>query len=167
MATFQEHIAQSKRNLDYLSRINFTVNERWDWQVTVCFYSALHLMNAHIADKNSMNYLSHKRVDAALNPYSLSPGRLDENTYLAYNRLVGLSKRARYLINDKDNNVGKGTNDINDGFFTHSVHFKKAIANLDVVITYMSLNYSDLFGKTDIKCADITNIKYNHFNIVK
>ena len=101
MATFQEHIDQSNNNLDYLSNINNLINDRWDWQVTVSFYCALHLINAHIVQKTNKNYLSHSQVSSAISPYNLlSLSKVDEEIYLSYTKLFQLSRRARYLLNE-------------------------------------------------------------------
>lgn len=161
MANFDEHIVHSKRNLEYLSNINEFINERWDWQVTVCFYSALHLVNAHIAKKTGRNYLSHTQVEEVLNPFNpLSLGKIDEKTFLSYTKLSHLSRRSRYLLNE---NYVK-SDPIHTACLTHSVHFKKAIYHLDVVIDFISNNYGESFGKIDIKCVDLKEINFKYFS---
>ena len=49
MADFQAHITQAKKNLQVLSEISLQINNSWDWQVTCSYYTAVHLMNAHLA----------------------------------------------------------------------------------------------------------------------
>lgn len=164
MATFEEHLRHSKNNLDYLSKINACINDRWDWQVTVCFYIAVHLMNAHIAKKSSMNYLSHKKVEEALNPFTKSASKVDQDTFIAYNKLMQLSRRSRYLLNE--NFKKEDIKDMTEGSFTHGPHFRKAIANLDIIIDYISKNHEP-FGKIDIKCIDMKKVSYKHFNIIQ
>ena len=88
MANFSEHISQAKRNLTFLKSINALENNNWDWQVTAAFYSAVHLINAHLATKADLHYRSHKKVDDAINPYSpLSLTKLNEKEFLAYKKL--------------------------------------------------------------------------------
>ncbi len=161
MANFDEHINHSKKNLDYLSKINFHINERWDWQVTVCFYTALHLMNAHIVKKTLKNYLSHNQVEDILNPYTLSPARLDETTFLSYIKLSQLSRRSRYLLSE---NFTK-TDDIQHASITHSPHFKKAIHHLDVIIKYINVNYNNSISSTNISCLDLKGRTFENFKI--
>ena len=164
MATFQEHIDHSKKNLVFLSKINFSVDDSWDWQVTVCFYTALHLINAHIVKKTNKNYLSHNQVEEVINPFNiLSIGRLDENTFLSYSKLCQLSRRSRYLLNENF----KKADDIQQASMKYSLHFKKAVHHLDVVIQYINKNYGNLICKdTKIECVDLKGKKFDSFNIV-
>ena len=55
MASFQEHIAQANRNLDFLEQANQSLNTFWDWQVTAAFYVCVHLVNAHLAQKSGLS----------------------------------------------------------------------------------------------------------------
>lgn len=164
MATFNEHIAHSKKNLDFLSKVNSSVDDSWDWQVTICFYTALHLMNAHIVKKTNKNYLTHNQVEEVINPYNaLSIGKLDENTFLSYSKLCQLSRRSRYLLNE---NFKKG-DDIQQASMTYSLHFKKAVHHLDVVIKYINQNYEDMISKnTYLKCIDLNGRTFDNFKII-
>jgi hypothetical protein len=103
--TFEEHLAQAKRNLDYLQKSNELIPDRWDWQVTVCFYVGVHLVNAHVFQKTGQHYRSHEQVNMALNPATLSLAKLSESDYLAYKKLQGLARRARYLCHDDPQRV--------------------------------------------------------------
>lgn len=162
MANFDDHISHSKSNLEYLSQINNLINSRWDWQVTVCFYSALHLMNAHIVKKTSKNYLSHNQVDEVLNPFNpLSLGKIDETTYLSYTKLCHLSRRSRYLLNEKFSK----SDDIHTASITHSPHFTKAIYHLDIIIDFINKNYGVEFSKTKISCVDLQGREFKYFTV--
>ncbi|SFS81492.1 hypothetical protein [Lutibacter maritimus] len=164
MGTFAEHITQSRNNLDFLSKVNTNINNSWDWQVTVCFYSALHLMNAHIVSKTHKNYLSHNQVAEVINPFnSLSVAKLDEETYLSYNKLVQLSRRARYLLSE--NFTKKGIVDVQPACITYSKHFKKSIYHLDKVLSFICKNYNVNFGKINISCIDLKGLEYTYFTI--
>jgi hypothetical protein len=163
LANFNEHIEHSKKNLDFLTKINSSINERWDWQVTVCFYTALHLMNAHIFSKTNANFLSHHKVEAALNPFSFSPAKVDETTFLSYNKLAQLSRRSRYLLKENFN----PSDDIQLASLTHSPHFKRAIHHLDIVISYINNNYGNLIGKTDVGCSDLNGLAFSNFEIIQ
>lgn len=164
MGTFTDHISQSKHNLDFLSKVNSNINDRWDWQVTVCFYTALHLMNAHIVSKTGKNYLSHNQVAEVINPYNpLSVAKLDQDTYLSYNKLVQLSRRARYLLGE--NFQKKEFVEVQPACTTYSKHFKKSIYHLDKIIDFISKNHNVSFSSINITCIDLKGLNYSNFNI--
>jgi len=58
LAQFDEHIQQANHNLQFLSFANQAGSAYYDWQVTICFYTALHLVNAHLSLFN-MQYRKH------------------------------------------------------------------------------------------------------------
>jgi hypothetical protein len=165
LGNFHEHITQSKSNLDFLNKLNVGVPDSWDWQVTVCFYTALHLISAHVVNKTGKNYLSHTSINDAINPTTqLSIAKLDETTYLAYNKLYQLSRRSRYLISEDraKNNNPSGITNCN---LTYSIHFKRSINHLEIVMNYMIKNYSITFEKCKIKCLDLNSLNFNNFTI--
>ncbi|SOS48551.1 conserved hypothetical protein [Tenacibaculum dicentrarchi] len=165
MGSFTEHITHSENNLDFLSKVNSNINDSWDWQVTVCFYSALHLMNAHIVAKTTKNYLSHSQVAEVINPYNqLSVAKLDEQTYLSYNKLFQLSRRSRYLLSE--NFKKGGIVDIQPACITYDKHFKKAIYHLDIIINYISKNHSVAFKKTKVACVELKGQTFSNFDVV-
>ena len=166
MASFSEHIEHAKKNVVFLSTINSTIEESWDWQVTVCFYTALHLINAHIVQKSNFNYISHGKVDEIINPYNtVSPAKLGEDIYTSYTKLFQLSRRSRYLLND---NFNRNTprEDVLRASFTYSKHLKKAIHHLDLIIHFINVEYSENFPLVDIKCLDLNGKTFKYFKIV-
>ena len=156
MASFDEHVAQSKSNLAFLSCVNQQIKNYLDWQVTVCFYSALHLVNAHLS-KHGLQYRKHHDVNFGLNPdVQLSISKLPQDEYDAYIALQRLSRRSRYLVNDKE--IASP-----NAFFTYDKHIAKAIRHLDKLLNYFSTTYKlDIkpvkFSCTDLKSSD--NLKY-------
>ena len=100
MASFDSHILQAKNNLDFLLAINLINNINWDWQVTIAYYVGVHIVNAHIIGTSNMHYRAHHEVKNVLYNDSSIP----EDIYLAYAKLEGLSRRARYLISEDSNN---------------------------------------------------------------
>ena len=65
-----------------------------DWQVTIAFYTSLHVIQGHLAE-SGIHPLTHeelKRNIASGSQHSLEPDR-----YAAYRELEHLSRRARYL----------------------------------------------------------------------
>jgi hypothetical protein len=165
VGTFSDHLSKGKSNIYFLSQINSNIGLNWDWHVTISFYSALHLLSAHVVSKTGKNHLSHTALQEALNfqnPLSIS--KVDQTTYLAYTKLYQLSRRARYLVHD-DSAQNKGV-DIIDCQLTVDKHFRKAIKHLDVIMNYITNNYDVEFTKAEIRCKELNNIEFNHFTVV-
>lgn len=152
MPSFKEHLLQAERNLAFMQRINTSVPDCDDWQVTACFYAGLHLINAHISNAH-LQFRKHKDVENAINPFNrLSPCALPEHVFTAYQKLQVLSRRSRYLVNLKDGKLGD-----NQAYFTNSKHFSKALRHLDTLLIYFSEKYGLHFSKVKIRCADFTS----------
>ena len=165
MGSFKEHIDHSVKNVRFLSQINKSVDESWDWQVTVCFYTALHLINAHIVKKTNSNYLSHSKVEEIINPFNqMSVAKLNEEVYVSYIKLFQLSRRSRYLLNENFKKSEKIA--IQNANFTYSKHLRKAIHHLDIIIAFINSNYNEEFPKVDIKCIDLNGLKFGFFSVV-
>lgn len=159
MASFDEHIQQAKSNLTFLSNVNQQLKNYYDWQVTICFYTSLHLVNAHLS-KHNLQYRKHHDVNHALNPdVSLSISKLPENEYDCYMALQRLSRRSRYLVNEKDNNVSS-----QQAFFTYEKHLAKAIRNLDKLICFFNAKYQLNLATVTITCIELkANENLQHF----
>ena len=145
MASFQDHIHQAKRNLQFLSEVTEQPKSQvfYDWQVTCCFYVAVHLVNAHLS-VHGIQYRSHVDVSDALNPEKrLSVSRVPENVYLAYTKLRNLSRRSRYLYSeDNPDQVGHA----------FEKHVAKAIRHLDTILKFVRTTHSATFDACFIKC---------------
>ncbi|MBN8823366.1 MULTISPECIES: hypothetical protein [unclassified Spirosoma] len=146
----REHIAQANRNLDFLEQANQSLNPFWDWQVTAAFYVGVHLINAHLAQKSGLSFRSHQQVDEAINPFNqLSLTKLSETNYLAYDKLQGLARRARYLCNeDRANKVASA-------HFTYDKHFARAIRNMDILISFIEKEYNVTLKRIAVKCIEL------------
>lgn len=166
MGTYAEHINQAKKNFSFLSAINSNIDECWDWQVTVCFYTALHLINAHIVTKSNYNYISHSKVNKELNPFNDdSPSKLSEDIYLSYIKLFNLSRRSRYLLNDSfDSSLPR--EDVLKSSFTYSKHLKKAIHHLDNIIYFINREYNEEFPLVEIRCLDLNGLSFKFVKVV-
>ena len=148
MAKFDEHIEQAERNLHFLESINGKVQNCFDWQVTVCFYTALHVVNAHLS-KYNLQYRKHRDVNFALNfENKTSPAKLPEEEYVSYMALQSLSRRSRYLVNDQHLREDRA-------FFTYDKHLANAIRHLDLLLIYFSARYETRFPKLSIICNDV------------
>lgn len=162
MASFDEHISQAKENLIFLHSVNNKIPSHWDWQVTVSFYTAVHLINAHIAQKSNQHYRSHELVNNSINPYNpTSITRLSEELYTSYMKLQNLSRRARYLCHDDKKN-----RDVK-AYFTYDKHFAKAITHLDKLLSFVAKEYDINFDKSELECLDMKNGAFNYFTIKK
>lgn len=150
MASYEAHIDQAKKNLSFLVEINSNSSTHWDWQVTVSFYVAVHVANAHLARVADLHYRTHEAVKIALSPNPLSLTQLPEDIYLTYAKLEGLSRRSRYLCHNEFKNGDEHT-----AFFTYEKHFCKAIKNLDKFLNHFNQLYKINFGSHLIKCADL------------
>lgn len=150
MASFSEHVTQAESNLAFLSCINQQVSNCLDWQVTVCFYTALHLVNAHLS-KHGLQYRKHHDVNYALNPdVQISVSKLPHDEYDSYIALQRLSRRSRYLVNEKD----LGTE---AAFFTYDKHVAKSIRHLDKLISYFVTTYKLQFKTAKISSTILKN----------
>jgi len=162
MAKFEDHILQSKKNLYFLQSINNHSRECWDWQVTVAFYAAVHLINAHLVKILGHSIYSHKDTLSYINSEKqLSPSKLNEQEYLAYRKLYNLSRRSRYLCKDADS-AKKGELDI--AYLTHSIHLDKAICHLDLLVSYVAKTYNQGFDQTHLDLLEIQKKALLNFN---
>ena len=162
MASFADHITQAKRNLNFLEEISKNLSKQyWDWNVTVCYYVAVHLVNCHIASVSDQHYRKHEEVSKALNPFiALSLTKVPENVYTAYNNLQNLSRRSRYLISDSLKNRSEDAN------LTYDKHFKRALGHLDTIIDYIMTNYHQQFEDIVVVCLEARNIGLKHFKVM-
>lgn len=166
MAGFNEHITQAKNNLLFLEQTNANAKQFWDWQVTVCFYTALHLMNAHIVKKTKKNYISHSASLNVINPYKqMSLAKIPENVYIAYDSLMQLSRRSRYLLNQ--NFKKNETVDIQPVSLTYDKHFRKAIIHLDTILNYINTTYNCTFENVKLKCVELNKLSFSNFTVVQ
>ncbi len=149
MASYEAHIDQAKKNLAFLIQVNQNNSTNWDWQVTVCFYVAVHVANAHLAKSANLHYRTHADVKNVLAPKPLSIPQLPEDIYLAYAKLEGLSRRARYLCSHEPSDHAI------TAFFTHDKHFAKAVKNLDKFLNHFKSLYGIDFGELPVKCPDL------------
>lgn len=158
MARYEDHILQVNRNLHFLASINGVVSDCYDWQVTVCFYSALHLVNAHLS-KYGLQYRKHKDVNYAVNfENRTSPARLPEDQYLAYMALQSLSRRSRYLVNEKDR---QGSDAI--AHFTYDKHVVRSLRHLNRLLEYFEALYQTGVNPIAVVCDELKPGELRYF----
>lgn len=159
MAGFTDHLDHARSNLKFLSDLSRDHAELWDWKITVAYYSALHLVNAFVADKYDLHPDSHEKLKEILHPESrFKDIRLDEKTHTGYNYLEMLSRRARYLcdVNSGDNNAHR----------CNGKHFTASVKQLDMVMRFFKSVYNSDFDTVSIHSThtEKTNgVKYFEF----
>ncbi len=159
MPTFSQHVLQAKHNFNVLAQLNKQVNNSIDWQVTVSFYTALHLINSYIVKEANLHYKTHSEVDNVINCRGLSPYKLGEDEYVSYEILKNLSRRSRYICHHEAENDNP-----NHAFLIDEKHLLKALKELDKLLLYFNSKYNleiepiKIFSK-NISASD----KFNFF----
>lgn len=166
MAEFHSHIEKAKSNLRILKEINAKVNNSLDWQITVCFYTALHVIDAYLANESDLHYNTHKEVDLAINPYNqLSTTKIEFDIYKHYQKLFNLSRMSRYMCSN-NHETRKSDNGL-----THVVNdkdLKKAIVSLNIILSHFDKKYSLEFPITELLCREFgSNHQLDYFLINK
>jgi len=160
VADYTAHIEQSIKNLQFLQNINNTFPDSYDWQITVCFYVAVHLVNAHLAKSHNLHCRSHEDVKLAISPTNpTSLCRIDERPYTAYEKLSNNSRRARYLISEdhKDDSA----------HYVSEKYIAKSIRELDKVIIFFAGQYGiKTIPKIKVKCDRLKEDQLMHFEVV-
>ena len=65
MPQFEDHVKQAQHNLKFLENINAGNYDCVDWQVTTCFYTALHLVISLRGSRLHQNYAGVALFDQA------------------------------------------------------------------------------------------------------
>lgn len=79
-----------------------------------------------------------------------SPAKLPEDEYIAYTSLQSLSRRSRYLVNEKDGNLAT-----DKAFLIFEVHLAKALRHLDKLLGYFKARYGVDFDEATVICTEI------------
>lgn len=161
MPSFVNHIDKSIHNFEFLEQVNSNIPKSIDWQVTVCYYTSLHLINAHLAEFG-VQYRTHKDVQRSLDPTNpTSIVKIDEEPYLKYLELEMLSRRARYMTHG-------GNPSIRPAIVTDK-HLAKCIRALDLIIVYFKsvfekkkhaegdAAYSFVYPTIELECSKLKN----------
>jgi hypothetical protein len=161
MALFADYIKQAKNNLLFLDKINHHANGHFDWQVTVCFYVGVHLINAYLVQERGMSFNSHVETFDAVNPTNeLSPIKLSEENFLAYRKLYNLSRRSRYICTDEEKLKGQ---DNKVAYLTYDKHLEKSVKSLDKLLAFIRGRYGIEFSPIDINLIGIQSSSLQYF----
>lgn len=153
MPSLGEHFNQAKNNLLFLEQVNQQISGYWDWQVTICFYIALHLVNAHLVDKVQQHYRKHYDVEGAINPFGNFSCKFPKDEYYSYMALKGLARRSRYLVHDDKNNLSTNVH------FTYDKHLARSVRHLDVLIKYIATIHTIDLSPISIACVEIKAVE--------
>jgi|SRR6218665_969050 len=141
MPSFKEHLIQVRSNWQALQLAFAT--EYLDWQITICFYSAYHLLQAHFA-KFGKHHASHNEVGMAVRPEAKkSNTKLRADVITAYEELQVLSRRARYLLDSRNPDRSKA-------YLIDETHAAAAIQHLNSIAVYFSKKYHLSFPKITV-----------------
>ncbi len=161
MPSFDDHISQTEHNLRILSEINQKIGNSLDWQVTCCFYAALHLVNAHLT-KFSLQFRTHDDVKENINPYNkLAIAKLELEPYQSYIALQNLSRRSRYLVNSKDRNLTS-----NNAASIFEKHQAKAFRHLNILLSYFKIKYDLDLIIPDLSCDLLTKSECKELRMI-
>lgn len=101
-----------------------------------------------------MQYRKHVDVKDAINPKNQRSFNIDsalpDNEYLAYTKLQSLSRRSRYLVNEKDANLSS-----DQVFLTYEIHLSKSLKHLNTIINYFCSKYQFDIIPIKIRCQGI------------
>ncbi len=159
MSSFSDHIKQGKDNLEFLENVNREFSKVYDWQVTISFYTALHFVNAHVKKTMGVYHTTHKDLSNIINPNCrvTNPAQMDEDSFVAYEALFVLSRRSRYLYNQKGQS---------ESSFTYSKHLAKAIRHLNKVMKFIDDKHSIGFDTTKISCVGLVKGELKYFEVL-
>lgn len=158
MADFLQHIEHAKSNLTFLEHVDKTTINYWDWKVTIAYYVAVHLINAHLHKKCGFTYRTHREVSDAINfDNNTAIGKVDETTYVSYTSLNNLSRRSRYLIHESLDKTRT------QQCLTYDKHFAKALRHLENIIAYVEKTHNVKLPKIKIDCIELKGKSLGHF----
>ena len=159
MPNFVDHINKAIHNFKFLEQVNLHIPNSIDWQITVCYYTSLHLINAHLANFG-VQYRKHKDVQNILNPGNpTSLAKIDTEPFVKYRDLELLSRKSRYMTH--------GGNPSPKPAIVTAKHLANAIAALDVIIVYFKVVfekkkhtdgdtlYSFAFPSIELECSEL------------
>lgn len=158
MSSFHGHIEQAKRNLDFLEKVNSEFEDVYNWHVTVCFYSALHLVKAHAFKALGTYHRTHNDLANVISPESRikTPAQVSEHVFVAYKSLFILSRRSRYLYNVKsDTHLS----------FTYFKHLAKAERHLNTVMEWVGEKYKLKLPVLIFSCIGLKMGELKHFTV--
>lgn len=99
VAQFEDHVHRAKKNLEVLGVLNRYSHVDYSWQVTLCFYTAVHLINSHLSYVAGETFNTHVSTLNRIDPGSpLNIHAVSHTAYKAYLRLHNRSCEAAIYV---------------------------------------------------------------------
>ena len=70
-----------------------------------------------------------------------------------------LSRRSRYLVNEKDGQIGAS-----QAAYTYEKHLAKALHHLDRLIVYFKVKYSMNLPPVTVRCQEVKTTNFIHIS---
>ena len=145
MPSFSDHNKQANSNIGFVNFLQKSNCDYFDWKVTAAFYTAVHIVNAHLHSAVDEHYQRHSKVELALNPENeLSPAKISMDAFIAYKKLHNLSRRSRYLIHEDEK-----SRDVEGMHYISEKHFSKAKNRLTEIMQYFEEKYNIKYTPLD------------------
>lgn len=153
MVSFSAHFNRAECNLSALQTMLNA--DHCDWQITISFYTALHLVSAHMA-KYGEHAHRHDLTKLAILPSAKNgPAQVDKETFAHYCTLEGLSRMARYLHKD-----GKAKDAPLYPVVIKPEDSAEALECLHAIMKYFSSTHHVNFEKIKVNCKAVAeNLK--------
>lgn len=155
MLSQNDHKLRADHNLRILEVLSSSQSLTGDWQVVLMFYAAIHAVTMHLCCFPDIKCESHKERNDLITPsidgldYTLPP-----DVYLAYNKLEGASKVARYMQGKNPGELRSSTQQ----FFSNKKVYD-FLKNLDKVLFHYESRLSISFEKITIKVRKDVNLE--------
>lgn len=145
---YNDHLHQSRNNLKFLEFVNNHTTQYHDWEVTSCYCVAVHLVNAYLSLYESQIW-RHYEVMELLKQFR-NQAFIPDTFFRAYYKLRHLSRRSRYLVNERNANTASVV-----AYYIDENHLKKALEYLHTLIAFFKERYGTQLEKIRINCSSI------------
>ena len=132
-----------------------------DWQITLCFYSALHLIKSHLAH-NKVTARTHDDVSNFISNSQLVFAGIvgvPKDVQNAYTYLYKHSREARYLFPDG----GDPDNDVAPPVFSDA-DLIEAVRRLNSIMKFYQSKYGNTFKKTAVTLQAANQPSFDFFD---
>lgn len=139
---FEDHVHRAKSNLEVLAVLNRYAHLDYSWQVTLCFYTAVHLINSHLLYSAGETFKTHVSTLDRIDPGSaMNVNAVSLTAFKAYLRLHNRSREARYLC--KVNDSGHVVRNHQGVVRMKHRHLIQCVSDLDAVLIDFTSRYPD------------------------
>ena len=154
MSNFNDHCDHALQNIKFVENVSSDYTHELRWKITASYYTAYHLIQAHVASKVNALPDTHEKLKVLIAPSSVfTTVKLGGNLYATYLDLENLSRKARYSSHV---NITER-------------HFCEAISYLDEIIEYFSTLYPLVpIPHTQVYCtSSALCAKHKHLEVLE